>query len=91
MRPYTVTQYLVAINALIDGLRQLEIDGLCCTICGSDCHYAFECGHNPLVAMSLCERVARDSDKLHETLHYLAGYDQRFGVTVGPAKVRSPE
>lgn len=91
MQLFTKTQYFVAIKSLLDGLRQLEPDGECCSICGSDCHEAFTCGHNPLVAMVLCEKVARQSDKLHDTLHYLAGYDTSFGVTVGPAKVVVPQ
>jgi len=90
MQRYTVTQYLTAINSLIDGLRQLEMDGFCCTICGSDDHFAFECGHNPLVAMTLCEQMARRSSQLHDILHHLSGYNKRFGATTGPAKVKLP-
>jgi hypothetical protein len=88
---FTAEQYNEAIDNLMRGRQQLEPDGNCCSICGDSGHMAFECGHNPLLAMALCRRVAEDSDGLHETLHFLAGFDQRFGVQAGPAKIILPE
>lgn len=88
---FTRTQYLVAMQSLADGLTQLEPDGLCCSICGDSGHQAFECGHNPLFAMKMCELISTQSGKLHDILHYLAGYETSFGVQVGPSRVVMPE
>lgn len=88
---FTAQQYDAGIRALTDAKHQLEPDGRCCAVCGDTGHMAFECGHNPLVAMALCEQIAAQSDALHETLHELAGYRQTFGVQLGPARVVVPK
>jgi hypothetical protein len=87
---FTVFQYDQAIQALQDAKKQLEADGNECSVCGDSGHMAFECGHNPLVAVAICRTVAKQSDALHETLHYLAGFDSAFGVQLGPAKAVLP-
>ena len=86
---FTAEQYDKAIADLELAKAQLEPDGNCCAVCGSG-HMAWDCGHNPLVAVALCQRIAAESEALHETLHYLAGHDSAFGVQVGPAKVILP-
>lgn len=87
---FTTEQYDAAILALSDGKRQLEPDGRDCEVCGDSGHMAFECGHNPLVAVAVCRDIANHSEQLHTTLHRLAGYDISFGVQIGPAKVVMP-
>ncbi len=58
---FTIAQYDAAIRALTEAREQLEPDGRCCTCCGDGGHQAFECGHNPLVAMEICTGIARDA------------------------------
>lgn len=87
---FTAEQYDTAIQALTDAKKQLEADGRECPICGDSSHMAYECGFNPLVAVAICVSVADQSNELHETLHYLAGYDQAFGVQLGPRRVVAP-
>lgn len=87
---FTADQYDEAIANLQDAKQQLAPDGNCCSVCGDSGHMAFECGHNPLVAVHICRQIAEQSDALHETLHYLAGWDSRFGVQLGPRKVVMP-
>ncbi len=87
---FTAAQYDEAIKSLTDGKRQLEPDGDPCAVCGDGGHQAMECGFNPLVAMLLCQQIARTADEFHETLHWFAGYDTAFGVQRGPAKVVLP-
>lgn len=84
------TQYEAAIAALNAGKNQREPDGKPCAICGDGGHQAWECGHNPLLAMATCEEIAEKSEALHEMLHKLAGYDIRMGESVGPAKIVVP-
>lgn len=50
---FTTTQYNTAIQALWDGSCQLEPDGQNCSICSDTDHQAWECHHNPLLAMEL--------------------------------------
>lgn len=88
---YTAAQYDEAIAALTAGRTQLEPDGKECAICGHEDHQAFECGHNPLVAMAACEQVSRQAHELHETLHWMSGFDFHMCVQLGPAKVHVPE
>lgn len=88
---FTAEHYDQAIQALQDGKTQLEPNGACCHICGDGGHQAWECGFNPLRAMALCAGIARDSEALHESLHYLAGYEVHFGHLVGPRGVVAPE
>jgi len=85
---FTKEQYEKAIEALKDGMTQLEPNGDNCHICHDSGHAAFECGWNPLVAVVICKDIATHSEKLHETLHYLAGFDRYMGEQVGPAAVR---
>lgn len=88
---FTIEQYDQAIADLQDAKKQLVADGNFCAICTDSGHMAFECGHNPLVAMVLCHRIAEDSEKLHKTLHYLAGHHFAFGVQLGPRSVVAPK
>lgn len=88
---FTAQHYDQAIAHLTEAKQQLEPDGNCCSVCGDSGHMAFECGFNPLVAISLCRAIADSAEKLHETLHWLAGYEQSFGVQLGPRKVIAPE
>ena len=87
---FTKHQYDVAIQSLADAADQLEPDGNCCACCGDSGHMAFECGHNPLVAMAMCQELTDKADALHETLHHLAGYNIHLGVQLGPARVVLP-
>jgi hypothetical protein len=87
---FTARQYDIAIEALRLAKQQLEPDCRPCTVCGDTGHQAFECGHNPLLAMLICTQIAALSHSLHKQLHYLAGFDFRMGVQVGPAKVVVP-
>lgn len=88
---FTAHQYREAIAALEAGKTQLEPDGRSCSICEDTGHQAWGCGRNPLLAMRLCERIARESDALHETLHLLAGHERYMGEQVGPARVVAPD
>lgn len=45
----TEVDYLEAIDALRDGMSQLEPDGDNCHVCHDSGHQAWECHHNPLV------------------------------------------
>lgn len=87
---FTAAQYDEAIQALQDGKQQLEPDGRHCAICTDGGHQAWECGFNPLYAMAVCRMLAEHSGILHETLHYLAGFEQHMGERVGPARVVLP-
>lgn len=87
---FTVKQYDAAIEALQSAKTQLEPDGDNCHVCGDSGHQAFECGHNPLLAMSYCEMIASQSGQLHEILHYLAGHEFRMGEPLGPARIVVP-
>jgi hypothetical protein len=88
---FTAGQYDQAIEALQLAKRQLEPDGNHCSVCGDNGHQAMECGHNPLVAVAMCQRIADQSEELHQTLHTLAGYQQAFGVQIGPRRIVMPE
>jgi hypothetical protein len=87
---FTVYQYDQAIEHLRLAKQQLAPDGAPCAVCGDSGHMAYECGHNPLVAVAMCKGIVEQSCALHETLHMLAGYDQAFGVQLGPARVIVP-
>jgi len=88
---FTAKQYDEAIASLTAAKGQLEPDGNECACCGDSDHQAPECGHNPLVAMAICAAVAKEAHQLHETLHWLAGFDLHMGQQRGPAKVCLPE
>jgi hypothetical protein len=68
---FTASQYDQAIKALFDGRTQLTPDGHCCRICHDTGHQAWECGHNPLLAMATCEGIARAAETLHDRLHVI--------------------
>lgn len=87
---FTEYQYDRAIEALQDAKKQLEQEPYPCSVCGDSGHMAYECGFNPLVAVAMCKSMAVGAETLHETLHMLAGYDQAFGVQLGPARVIVP-
>lgn len=86
---FTAAQYDAAIQSLQCAKDQLDADGNCCSVCG-DGHYAWECGHNPLLAMQICQQIAEQSNDLHDTLHRLAGFDFRMGQQLGPRRVIVP-
>ena len=68
---FTVVQYDRAIEALRAARKQIAPeDGFCflCRICADAGHQAWECGHNPLLAMATCEEVARHALGLHVRL-----------------------
>ena len=87
---FTAYQYDEAIRRLQDAKQQLEADGHCCSICGDSGHMAYECGFNPLLAIHFCREIAKASEDLHRTLHWLAGHDHAFGVQLGPARIIVP-
>jgi hypothetical protein len=66
---FTIEQYDKAIQHLQDARTQLAPDGHGCHCCGGSGHQAFECGHNPLVAMQMCEMITKRAVELHEALH----------------------
>lgn len=88
---FTIEQYDAAIQALQDAKTQLAPDGDPCHICDGGEHQAWECRFNPLLAVLICETLAKQSDELHSTLHWLAGFDTRFGMVVGPAAMVLPD
>lgn len=85
---FTKEQYESAIKALTLAIEQLDPDGKPCSICGDEGHQAFECGHNPLLAIEICKSISKQAESLHNTLHYLAGWQLRNGEIVGPSKIR---
>jgi hypothetical protein len=66
---FTRVQYDAAIEALVAAKQQLVPDGHCCRICHDTGHQAWECGHNPLYAMSVCGPLATCAIELHDRLH----------------------
>lgn len=68
---FTNEQYDKAIAHLQEARTQLEPNGNGCHCCGGSGHQAFECGHNPLVAMAMCVDVATHADVLHDIVHRL--------------------
>lgn len=55
-KTFTRLDYKRAIRVLELGKKQLQPDGKNCIICGDNDHQAFECHHNPLVAMDLIDK-----------------------------------
>jgi len=84
---FTTGQYEAAIQALEKAKKQLVPDGQSCSVCGDCGHMAWECGFNPLLAMEMCLLISKSSEQLHEYLHFLAGYESRFGVQIGPSAI----
>lgn len=84
---FTPAQYDAAIANLTAAKKQLEPDGLPCSVCSDSGHAAWHCGHNPLVAVRLCLSIAEHSENLHTKLHYLAGHNQPFGMLIGPKRI----
>ena len=66
---FTAAQYDAAIEALTTAKGQLAPDGQCCHICGDSGHMAWECGHNPLFAMGVCEDLVASAIKTHKQVH----------------------
>jgi hypothetical protein len=56
-RRVTAEDYDEAIAALTDAKKQLEPDGLSCSICADGGHRAWECHHNPLVMARLAAKA----------------------------------
>lgn len=54
---WSVGDYLSALGALQEGLKQLKPDGCNCSICGDSDHQAWECRHNPLVKMARADKA----------------------------------
>ena len=73
---FTKHQYEEAIKNLQEGMKQLDTcdGGGYCDICGGE-HYAWECGHNPLLAMATCEGAKDAGRELHDMLHILEDPD----------------
>lgn len=109
---FTLGQYNHAIANLEDAAKQLAPDGSGCVVCGDSGHQAWECGHNPLLAVAICEDIAKRAhdlherihalpddqklgaelcDRLHDFLHYLAGWDSHMGMQTGPARCHLPD
>jgi hypothetical protein len=65
----TAKHYDLAIEALTRAKTQFKPDGKDCAICGGNDHQAFECGRNPMVAMTVCHNVAEAAEKLHNLVH----------------------
>lgn len=72
---FTKEQYRNAIKDLVDGLTQLEPNGHGCHICGDSGHQAWECGSNPLYAITVCRVVADRATELHEKMHAITLVD----------------
>jgi len=66
---FTAAQYDAVMEALTAAKEQLAPDGQCCRICCDTSHQAWECGHNPLYAMAVCDALVIPAIKLHERLH----------------------
>ena len=66
---FTAVQYDRAIEALREAREQLVPDGQVCRICHDTGHQAWECGHNPLLAMAACEEIAKQARGQHDRLH----------------------
>ena len=60
---FTIEQYDKAIKALEAAKTQLDPDGDECHSCGDSGHQAWECEHNPLLAMAICEGIAKASEE----------------------------
>lgn len=72
---FTDEQYAKAIEHLEAARTQLEPDGHGCQCCGDSGHQAFECGHNPLVAMAMCRGIVDRASALHGIVHSLGDLD----------------
>ena len=68
---FTAAQYDHAIASLALAREQLSPDGRHCRICHDTGHQAWECGHNPLIAMAACEEIARQAIELHDRIHMI--------------------
>lgn len=66
---FSIAQYDLAIEALSRAKGQLDPDGDPCRICGDADHQAYECAHNPLHAMGVCEEMVTAARQLHDLLH----------------------
>lgn len=66
---FSAYQYDQAIKHLQNAKEQLEPNGNNCSICGDSGHMAMECGFNPLVAVDICNHIAKDAERFHAILH----------------------
>lgn len=66
---FTAAQYDEAIENLKLAKAQLASDGNPCEVCGCSSHMAFECGHNPLVAMEVCAATVEAATRCHDMVH----------------------
>lgn len=61
--------YKMTIKDLRRAMTQLKPDGNPCVLCRDCAHYAFECDHNPLVAMLRWAGFRDQVSVLHAALH----------------------
>jgi len=66
---FSAAQYDAAIEALVAARGQLVPDARSCRICHDTGHQAWECGHNPLYAMSACVELVASARLAHDQLH----------------------
>lgn len=66
---FGVHQYDAVTDAIRDARGQLKPDGTSCHVCHDTGHQAWECGHNPLLAMALCEATEKRATEMHDRLH----------------------
>lgn len=88
---FTAEQYNAAIAGLVLARARPGPGGNPCAVCGDSGHAAWECGHSPLATAAMCREVARIAEQAHGALHRLAGFDQAFGVQLGPGKFVIPD
>lgn len=87
---FTKKQYEEAVKNLQYGINQLDNreGGGYCDICGGE-HYAWECGHNPLLAMSMCGGAKEAGRELHDEIHKLENdRDEEVEYTPWPAELQ---
>lgn len=77
---FSIKDYNKAIATMRLARIQIEPDGKNCVICGDNDHQAFECRHNPLVAMQL-----QDSFRCYHCGKWFVGEaaESHFGASGG--------
>lgn len=88
---FTRHQYEKAIEALRDGMTQLEPDGHCCAVCGDSGHFSWACHHNPLRAMAMCHEAYHKAQDFHDALHALIGVGAGLGMAPTGLFVAMPD